>query len=73
MTTTSVKAGISGTLWKIETALGQTVQEDDILMIIESMKMEIPVLSPGRGVVAQILAVEGEVVAEDQVVVLLNS
>lgn len=72
MSTTSVKAGISGTVWKIETSLGQAVQEDDILMIIESMKMEIPVLSPGSGTVAEIRIAEGEIVGEDQVVIVLN-
>ncbi|CAN5555152.1 hypothetical protein BH10PSE18_BH10PSE18_18010 [soil metagenome] len=73
MSRTEVNAGISGTVWKIEVALGQTVQEDESLMIIESMKMEIPVLSPGRGVVAEILTTEGAVVGEDLVVVVLNS
>ena len=72
MSSTSVKAGISGTVWKIETSLGQAVQEDDILMIIESMKMEIPVLSPGSGTVAEIRIAEGEIVGEDQVVVVLS-
>lgn len=72
MSSTSVKAGISGTVWKIETSLGQAVQEDDILMVIESMKMEIPVLSPGSGTVAEIRIAEGEIVGEDQVVVVLN-
>ncbi|MCL4674488.1 MAG: acetyl-CoA carboxylase biotin carboxyl carrier protein subunit [Pararhodobacter sp.] len=63
---------ITGTVWKIELAVGAEVAEDDVIMILESMKMEIPVLSPGDGVLAEILVEEGAPVAEGQVVAKLK-
>ena len=44
-----VEAQITGNVWKIETQVGAEVEEDDVLLIIESMKMEIPVESPEDG------------------------
>ncbi len=63
-----VKAELVGNLWKIVTEVGQQVEEDDTLMILESMKMEIPITSPVTGTLTQILVSEGEVVQEGQVV-----
>ena len=69
---TEVKAELVGNLWKIVVAVGQAVEEDDTLMILESMKMEIPITSPTSGTVAQILVVEGEVVQEGQTVAIID-
>ena len=44
-----VEAQITGNVWKIETQVGAEVEEDDVLLIIESMKMEIPVEAPAAG------------------------
>ncbi|MDQ6749123.1 MAG: biotin/lipoyl-binding carrier protein [Candidatus Dormibacteraeota bacterium] len=63
-----VKAELVGNLWKIVSEVGQQVEEDDTLMILESMKMEIPITSPLTGTVTRILVSEGEVVQEGQVV-----
>ena len=67
-----VKAELVGNLWKIVTVVGQQVEEDDTLMILESMKMEIPITSPINGTVTQILVAEGDVVQEGQTVAVVE-
>ncbi len=67
-----VKAELVGNLWKIVTEVGQEVAEDDTLMILESMKMEIPILAPGPGKITEIRVKEGEVVQEGQVVAVIE-
>ena len=67
-----VKAELVGNLWKIVTEVGQQVEEDDTLMILESMKMEIPITTPVTGVVKEILVREGEVVQEGQTVAIVE-
>jgi acetyl-CoA carboxylase biotin carboxyl carrier protein len=69
---TEVKAELVGNLWKIVVAVGQAVEEDDTLMVLESMKMEIPITTPVSGTVAQILVAEGEVVQEGQTVAIID-
>jgi biotin carboxyl carrier protein len=67
-----VKAELVGNLWKVVTEVGQQVEEDDTLMILESMKMEIPITSPITGTVKEILVREGEVVQEGQTVAVVE-
>ena len=67
-----VKAELVGNLWKIVTEVGQQVEEDDTLMILESMKMEIPVTAPRAGTVKEIRVKETDVVKEGQVLVVLE-
>lgn len=67
-----VKSEISGTVWKIEGRAGVEVELDDVLLILESMKMEIPVLAPRKGRVAEFRVSEGDSVAEDQVLLLFE-
>jgi acetyl-CoA carboxylase biotin carboxyl carrier protein len=69
---TEVRAELVGNLWKIVTEVGQEVEEDDTLMILESMKMEIPVTAPVAGKISKILVKEGDVVQEGQVVAVLE-
>jgi acetyl-CoA carboxylase biotin carboxyl carrier protein len=69
---TEVKAELVGNLWKIVTEVGQQVEEDDTLMILESMKMEIPVTTPVSGTIREILVREGEVVQEGQTVAIIE-
>jgi acetyl-CoA carboxylase biotin carboxyl carrier protein len=69
---TEVKAELVGNLWKIVAEVGQQVDEDDTLMILESMKMEIPITTPVAGVVREILVKEGEVVQEGQTVAIVD-
>ena len=67
-----VKAELVGNLWKMVTSVGQRVEEDDTLMILESMKMEIPITTPIPGVVTEILVHEGDVVQEGQTVAIVE-
>jgi acetyl-CoA carboxylase biotin carboxyl carrier protein len=67
-----VKAELVGNLWKIVTEVGQQVEEDDTLMILESMKMEIPITSPVSGTVKEITVAEGDVVQEGQIVAIVE-
>ena len=67
-----LKSEISGPVWKIEGAVGIEVETDDVLLILESMKMEIPVLAPRKGRIVEFRVGEGDSVAEDQVVLLFE-
>ncbi len=64
-------AEVTGTVWKIEAPVGTAVAEGDTVVIVESMKMEIPVCAPCAGVVREIHVAEGEAVAEDQSVAVI--
>ena len=59
-----VEAHITGTIWKIECAVGDAIAEGDTVVILESMKMEMPVEAEDAGVVAKILCEEGQAVNE---------
>jgi acetyl-CoA carboxylase biotin carboxyl carrier protein len=63
-----VKTEITGNVWKIEAEVGQSLSEDDPIMILESMKMEIPVACPEDGTLVEIIAKEGDIVTEGTVV-----
>ena len=67
-----VKAELVGSVWKVTAQAGDQVAEDDVLMILESMKMEIPVTAPRAGRVAEIRVRETDVVKEGQVLVVLE-
>jgi len=69
---TEVKAELVGNVWKITSKIGDRVAEEDVLMILESMKMEISVTAPRAGTVKEITVKEGEVVKEGQVLVVLE-
>ena len=61
----TVRSDLNAVVWKIETAAGQAVGEGDILILLEAMKMEIPVLAPRAGTVT-LLVKERDEVAEGQ-------
>ena len=67
-----VEAHITGTVWKIEVAVGDTVDEGDTVVILESMKMEMPVEAEDAGTVAEVLCEEGQSVQEGDVLVVLE-
>lgn len=67
-----VVAHITGTVWKIEVKVGQRVAAGDTLVILESMKMEIPVEAPDAGSVAEIRCRETQGVNEGDVLVVLR-
>ena len=60
----SIKAHITGTVWKIEVKVGDRVEEGTVVAILESMKMEMPVEAEGAGTVKAILVAEGQPVTE---------
>jgi acetyl-CoA carboxylase biotin carboxyl carrier protein len=64
-----ITAELAGSLWKVVVREGQQVQADETLMILESMKMEIPVTAPSAGRVTKIFAREGETVQEGQLLI----
>ena len=68
-----VSAHITGTVWKIPVAVGDSVQAEQTLVILESMKTEIPVTAPRSGRVAEILVQEGQTVTERQVLLLIET
>ena len=72
MTSETVKSDITGKVWKIVLQPGAHVAEEDTIMILESMKMEIPVLAPVAGTLTQILVKETEDIAEGQAVAIVE-
>ena len=64
---------ISGSIWKINCKVGDVVESGQDVIVIESMKMEIPVVSTVTGTVVSIFIVEGEMVDEDQKLIELNT
>ena len=68
-----VATEMAGTVWKIEAPVGTLVAAKDTILLLECMKMEIPVYAPVAGLVAEIRVAEGEVVAEGQIVAEIES
>lgn len=66
-----IRAELVGTVWKVLVKPGDTVDADQDLMILESMKMEIPVVAPRAGTVQEVSVKETDVVVENQVLVVL--
>ncbi len=69
---TEVKAHITGTVWQIEVEVGDDVAEGEEVIILESMKMEMPIESPADGTVSEIKVEKDDPVDEEQVVMLLD-
>jgi acetyl-CoA carboxylase biotin carboxyl carrier protein len=69
---TEVEAQIAGNVWKIETQVGAKVAEEDVLLVLESMKMEIPVEAPCAGRVAEIRVQEGDSIEEGAVLAVIE-
>jgi acetyl-CoA carboxylase biotin carboxyl carrier protein len=69
---TEVPAHITGTVWKVEVQVGQQVSAGQTLVIIESMKMEMPVEAPEAGRVVEIRCREAQPVSEGEVLVVLG-
>ena len=67
-----VEAHITGTVWKIEVEVGDDVADGDTVVILESMKMEMPVEVEDDGTVSQIRCEEGQSVQEGEVLVVLD-
>jgi acetyl-CoA carboxylase biotin carboxyl carrier protein len=68
----TVDAHITGTVWTVEVEVGDTVAEGDVVAILESMKMEMPVEAEETGTVAELLCAPGDSVSEGQALVRLQ-
>ncbi|MDM0030004.1 biotin/lipoyl-binding carrier protein [Variovorax saccharolyticus] len=69
---TKIRSEITGTVWKILVQAGDTLQADDTIMVLESMKMEIPVIAPEAGRVIELFIAEGAPVREGQDIALFE-
>jgi acetyl-CoA carboxylase biotin carboxyl carrier protein len=67
-----IKSEITGTVWQVKSRPGDKLEAGDTLIVIESMKMEIPVITEDPGVVKEILVKEKDAVAEGQVVAIIE-
>lgn len=68
-----VESEITGNVWKIEVKVGDRVEVEDVIMILESMKMEIPVEAPTAGTIKELRVKEEDSVQEDQVLAVIES
>ena len=68
-----IESQVTGTVWKVECQAGAGVAEGDTILIIESMKMEIPLDAPAAGTVHELLVGEGDTVAEGQVLAVVST
>ncbi len=73
MSRVEIESEVTGNVWKIEVKIGDKVETEDVLMILESMKMEIPVEAACAGTVVELLVKEEDVVEEDQVVAIIET
>jgi biotin carboxyl carrier protein len=67
-----VRAEMVANVWKVVVAQGDSVADGDTLVILESMKMEIPVLAEGDGTVSALHVAEGDVVQEGDVIAVIE-
>jgi acetyl-CoA carboxylase biotin carboxyl carrier protein len=68
----NIEAHITGTVWKVEVNVGDTVEEGDTVVVLESMKMEMPVEAEDEGTVAEVRCEEGQAVSEGDTLVVLE-
>lgn len=73
MATVELKCEVTGSVWEIRKQPGDAVAEGDVVMIVESMKMEIPLVAEEGGTLRQLLVKESEPVAEGQAVAILET
>jgi biotin carboxyl carrier protein len=69
---TEVRTELTANVWQVHVEVGQEVAEGDVLVILESMKMEIPVESPRAGTVREVRVKPDDVVQDNDVVVVLD-
>lgn len=68
-----VKSEIAGSVWKILKQPGDAVAAEEDLLLLESMKMEIPVAAPRAGILQDVLVAEGEAIAEGDVLLVIRA
>ena len=67
-----VRAEMVANVWRVLVSEGDTVEDGDTLVILESMKMEIPVLAETSGVVSKVHVAEGDVIQEDALIAVID-
>jgi acetyl-CoA carboxylase biotin carboxyl carrier protein len=73
MSRVEIESEVTGNVWKIEVEVGDQVDVEDVLLILESMKMEIPVEATSAGIVTEILVRKEDAVEEDQIVAIIET
>ena len=73
MATLKVQSEVAGTVWEIVSHPGQVLEVEATIMIVESMKMEIPVVAPARATLKVLLVQKGDVVSEGQDLAILET
>ena len=68
-----VTSEVTGNVWKIQAKVGDVLAEEDVIMILESMKMEIPIEAPVAGKLVELSVAEEDSVDEDQVVAIIET
>jgi len=72
MSSVEIRSEVTGKVWKIQAAIGDAVTPDEPLIIVESMKMEIPVMSEDYGTLQELRVAEGDAVEDGQVVAIVT-
>ncbi|MDH3546710.1 MAG: biotin/lipoyl-binding carrier protein [Gammaproteobacteria bacterium] len=67
-----VLAALAGNIWKISVEVGDAVEEDDEIFVVEALKMEIPVYAPCDGTISEIKVKKGDAVEEDEVLAIID-
>lgn len=67
-----VLAAMSGNVWKVSVEVGDSIEEDDELFILEALKMEIPIFAPCDGKISEIRVTKGDAVEEDDVLAVID-
>lgn len=67
-----VKSEIAGSVWKLMAAEEDRLGVDDVIVILESMKMEIPIIAPKAGTLAKLHVAEGDMIGEGQLIATLD-
>jgi acetyl-CoA carboxylase biotin carboxyl carrier protein len=73
MARVEITSEVTGNVWKIQAKVGDQLAEEDVIMILESMKMEIPIEASSAGKLVELLVKEEESVNEDQVVAIIET
>jgi biotin carboxyl carrier protein len=69
---TEIEAQIAGNVWKVEKAVGDRIEPEEVILVIESMKMEIPVEAPCAGQILEIRVAEGDSIEEGAVLAVIG-
>ena len=73
MVRVNIQSEVTGNVWKVQVAAGASVEAGDVLLVLESMKMEIPVEAPAAGTVTEMLVEEKDAVTENQLIAVLET